>query len=37
MAHLNREDLLTAMMLKLATDRSELADSLMMQAGGKKY
>ena len=37
MAHLNREDLLTPMLLKLATDRSELAYSLVLQAGGQKY
>ena len=36
-AHLNREDLFTSMMLKLATNRPELADSFMMQAGGQKY
>ena len=35
--HLDRKDLLTPMLFKLAANRSELADCLMLQSGGKEY
>ena len=35
--HLDRKDLLTPMVFKLAANRSELADCLVLQAGGEEY